>query len=57
MAIYKLKCCPRCHGDIVIDSDTYGWYELCLQCGYMADIILRNTSLDWNEAKVSVEVV
>lgn len=31
----KLKGCPKCKGDIVLDSDTHGWYEQCLQCGYL----------------------
>ena len=31
----ELKSCPRCKGDIRIDRDTYGWYEECIQCGYL----------------------
>ena len=23
---------------MVIDSDQYGWYEQCMQCGYMSDL-------------------
>ncbi len=30
----RLKSCPRCRGDVVIDRDMDGWYEQCLQCGY-----------------------
>lgn len=26
--------CPRCGGNIYLDSDYSGWYEQCLQCGY-----------------------
>ncbi|HSW57434.1 MAG TPA: hypothetical protein VLH15_03455 [Dehalococcoidales bacterium] len=26
--------CPRCAGSIYLDSDLYGWFECCLQCGY-----------------------
>lgn len=33
-----LKRCPRCSGDLSADSDQYGSYVHCLQCGYMADI-------------------
>ena len=33
-----LKQCPRCSGDLSTDSDQYGSYVHCLQCGYMADI-------------------
>ncbi len=34
MVLWKLKKCPRCHGDLFLDRDTDGWYEQCLQCGY-----------------------
>jgi len=34
----RLKSCPRCHGDVVIESDYHGWYEHCLQCGYEHDL-------------------
>lgn len=26
--------CPKCGGSIILDSDHYGWFEECLQCGY-----------------------
>ena len=29
----KKKRCPRCSGNIYLDSDRFGWYEQCLQCG------------------------
>ena len=35
----RLKSCPRCNGDIWLDWDQYGWYEQCLQCGYMHDLV------------------
>ena len=31
---WKLKSCPRCSGDLLIELCEYGWYEGCLQCGY-----------------------
>ena len=34
MVLWKLKKCPRCHGDLFLDNDLDGWYEQCLQCGY-----------------------
>jgi len=37
MVSCKLKGCPRCGGDIFIDRDQYGWYEYCIQCGYIND--------------------
>lgn len=34
----RLKSCPRCNGDVLLDRDQYGWYEQCLQCGYLSDM-------------------
>ncbi len=36
--MYFLKQCPRCNGDLVTDSDQYGEFVSCLQCGYCKDI-------------------
>lgn len=34
------KSCPRCKtGDIGVDRDHHGWYEYCIQCGYMRDLV------------------
>jgi len=36
----KLEGCARCKkGDVAVDKDQYGWYEYCLQCGYVHDLI------------------
>ncbi len=36
----RLKSCPKCKtGDIGVDRDHHGWYEYCIQCGYMRDLI------------------
>jgi hypothetical protein len=32
-----LKSCPRCRGDLVLDSDYYGQYVSCIQCGASLD--------------------
>jgi ssDNA-binding Zn-finger/Zn-ribbon topoisomerase 1 len=38
--VLKLKSCPRCKkGDIALDRDHHGWYEYCIQCGYVRDLI------------------
>jgi hypothetical protein len=29
-----LKSCPRCHGDLLLDSDYYGPSVSCIQCGH-----------------------
>jgi len=34
MLKWRLKACPRCHGDVYIDKDMDGWYEQCLQCSH-----------------------
>ena len=31
--VKKAKC-PKCNGKIYLDSDYYGWFEQCIQCGY-----------------------
>jgi len=38
MAMWELKKCPRCGGNMFIDGDIYGWYEKCLQCGYCCEL-------------------
>ena len=30
--------CPRCSGNVYLDRDCYGWYEQCLQCGFICDL-------------------
>ena len=37
MVTWKIKNCPRCGGDMYIDLELDGWYEQCLQCGYVHD--------------------
>jgi len=39
MGMLKFMYCPRCkRGNIALDRDKYGWYEYCLQCGYLQDL-------------------
>ena len=33
-----LKACRKCRGDIMLDSDIYGEYARCLQCGLLTDL-------------------
>ena len=30
--------CPKCGGSLYLDSDYFGWYEQCLQCGLVSDL-------------------
>jgi hypothetical protein len=52
MAVWKLKSCPRCSGDLFIQRETDGWYEECLLCGYQRDVsdVVATTAL--NQIKV-----
>ncbi len=36
------KSCPRCKGDVNVDSDSYGTYARCLQCGFARDLPSKN---------------
>ncbi len=36
--MWRLKGCPRCKGDVQVDRDEWGWYEQCLQCGYLGNL-------------------
>ncbi len=40
--------CPKCGGNVYLDTDYYGWYEQCLQCGYTKNMA--------KVAKVAVEM-
>jgi hypothetical protein len=31
---YWFKECPKCHGDLREESNTFGDYITCMQCGY-----------------------
>jgi DNA-directed RNA polymerase subunit M/transcription elongation factor TFIIS len=36
--MWRFKSCPKCGGDVYIDKDQYGWFEHCLQCGYIGQL-------------------
>lgn len=40
MVMWKIKSCPRCGGDVFMDRELDGWYEVCLQCSHRNE--LRN---------------
>ena len=31
--MFKLRGCPKCHGDLYSGQDAYGVYLSCVQCG------------------------
>jgi hypothetical protein len=35
----RLERCPKCKGYIMLQKDSYGLYEQCLQCGYTHDLL------------------
>jgi len=38
MTISGLEGCPKCKGFLMLEKDTHGLYEQCLQCGYTHDL-------------------
>jgi DNA-directed RNA polymerase subunit M/transcription elongation factor TFIIS len=46
--MWRFKGCPKCGGDLFVDYDLNGWYEECLQCGYLRDL---KTILEVREQK------
>ena len=36
--LYLKKRCPKCGGNLFYEGDYHGWYDPCLQCGYMCDL-------------------
>ena len=32
-----LKGCPKCHGDMYLEKDSYGVFRQCLQCGMIQE--------------------
>lgn len=37
--ILKLRTCPRCSGNLVLDRDSDGPYKRCIQCSFEIEII------------------
>jgi len=36
--MWRFKSCPKCSGDVEIECDQWGWFEQCIQCGYLHDL-------------------
>ena len=57
--VLRFKSCPKCKGDILGGmQDKYGWYEQCLQCGYLSDLetivqVEKQTAEEQNKMKLS----
>lgn len=39
------KKCQKCGGDLFVETDLYGTYLKCLQCGYTRDLTQENLDL------------
>ena len=39
--MYWLKQCTKCGGDLASDSDQYGSYLSCIQCGRYLDVEIK----------------
>jgi len=35
MAMWRMRSCPKCGGDLYLDVEGDVWFDHCLQCGYM----------------------
>ena len=35
--MWRFKSCPKCNGYVDIERDHWGWFEQCLQHGYLRD--------------------
>jgi ssDNA-binding Zn-finger/Zn-ribbon topoisomerase 1 len=30
--------CPKCRGNVYLEKDHFGWYQQCLQCGFIQNL-------------------
>lgn len=53
MARWKLKGCPRCKGDLLVEKNDNKWEEYCLQCGYRRGLktVIAEPSKDTEESE------
>ncbi len=41
--MFKLRGCPKCHGDLFLGEDIYGAYLSCVQCGRYFAVFAETT--------------
>ena len=51
--MFWFKQCPRCSGDLVAESDHFGSYVSCMQCGLCRDVTSERT----DPSQISMEPV
>ena len=53
--MFRMRSCPKCKtGAVGVDRDHYGWYEYCIQCGYIRDLIGLVESEKERQRRVSI---
>ena len=40
--MFYFKACTKCQGDLTLESDAYGLFLKCMQCGKNTDVIEVN---------------
>ena len=45
----RLKSCPRCSGDLIIEQEHNNRSEHCLQCGYQREL---RTEVEMNKRQI-----
>ncbi len=54
--MFWFKSCPKCHGDLYRDSDSYGTYIACMQCSrYLTEA--DETRLELSTSKLGLAPV
>ena len=53
--MFYLKACPKCRGDMYQETDLYGTFVECLQCGLMKDVRLAEAFFDSRPVQVDFE--
>ena len=43
--MYYFKACNKCEGDLYLESDSYGSFLKCLQCGRITEVETRGPGL------------
>jgi hypothetical protein len=42
-AMWLLRACPRCHGDLALNADSHAAFLECLQCGHVLSLEQERT--------------
>jgi hypothetical protein len=53
---FVARKCLKCGGSVYLDSDQFGWFEQCLQCGHVSDLAKIGEIKDRNSEQISGQV-